>query len=202
MPGGYPAGQDVIRGFDRPIKARQPPRHPVRQSGPGGRRRQDQRQGRRAIHRQGASCSIAKRRRSRRSSAAASRRATSSSFATKVRAADLACARCFRPTSAIMGRGLGKDVALITDGRFSGGTHGFVVGHITPEAFAGGAAGARSRTATTITIDARARTLTLEVSDTELRARRKRGRRPSRATRAACSPSTRAWCRAPAPGAR
>ncbi len=42
------------------------------------------------------------------------------------------------PTSAIMGRGLGKDVALITDGRFSGGTHGFVVGHITPEAFAGG----------------------------------------------------------------
>ena len=42
------------------------------------------------------------------------------------------------PTSAIMGRGLGADVALITDGRFSGGTHGFVVGHITPEAFAGG----------------------------------------------------------------
>src|SRR5476651_1536908 len=42
------------------------------------------------------------------------------------------------PTSAIMGRGLGKDVALITDGRFSGGSHGFVVGHITPEAFAGG----------------------------------------------------------------
>ncbi len=47
------------------------------------------------------------------------------------------------PTSAIMGRGLGNDVALITDGRFSGGTHGFVVGHITPEAFARRAAGAR-----------------------------------------------------------
>jgi dihydroxy-acid dehydratase len=43
-----------------------------------------------------------------------------------------------KPTSAIMGTGLGKSVALITDGRFSGGTHGFVVGHITPEAFDGG----------------------------------------------------------------
>ena len=42
------------------------------------------------------------------------------------------------PTAAIMGLGLGKDVALITDGRFSGGSHGFVVGHITPEAFEGG----------------------------------------------------------------
>ena len=42
------------------------------------------------------------------------------------------------PTSAVMGKGLGKDVALITDGRFSGGSHGFVVGHITPEAYAGG----------------------------------------------------------------
>ena len=44
-----------------------------------------------------------------------------------------------KPTAAIMGAGLGKDVALITDGRFSGGTHGFVVGHITPEAQEGGA---------------------------------------------------------------
>jgi len=43
-----------------------------------------------------------------------------------------------KPTSLIMGAGLGKDVALITDGRFSGGTHGFVVGHITPESFTGG----------------------------------------------------------------
>ena len=45
------------------------------------------------------------------------------------------------PTSAIMGRGLGNDVALITDGRFSGGSHGFVIGHITPEAFEGGLLG-------------------------------------------------------------
>ena len=43
-----------------------------------------------------------------------------------------------KPTSAIIGAGLGKDVALITDGRFSGGTHGFVVGHISPEAYVGG----------------------------------------------------------------
>ena len=42
------------------------------------------------------------------------------------------------PTSAIMGKGLGKEVALITDGRFSGGSHGFVIGHVTPEAFVGG----------------------------------------------------------------
>ena len=43
-----------------------------------------------------------------------------------------------KPTSAIMGAGLGKDVALITDGRFSGGSHGFIIGHITPEAQVGG----------------------------------------------------------------
>jgi dihydroxy-acid dehydratase len=76
------------------------------------------------------------------------------------------------PTSAIMGRGLGQDVALITDGRFSGGTHGFVVGHITPEAFAGGPI-ALVKNGDTIIIDARARLLTLDVSAKELRARRK-----------------------------
>ena len=102
------------------------------------------------------------------------------------------------PTSAIMGRGLGQDVALITDGRFSGGTHGFVVGHITPEAFAGGPL-ALVKNGDTITIDARARTLTLDISAKELRARRRRGSRRSRATRAACSPSTRVRCRARAP---
>jgi dihydroxy-acid dehydratase len=77
------------------------------------------------------------------------------------------------PTSAIMGRGLGADVALITDGRFSGGTHGFVVGHITPEAFAGGPL-ALVRNGDQITIDARARTLSADLSDRELRSRRKR----------------------------
>jgi dihydroxy-acid dehydratase len=76
------------------------------------------------------------------------------------------------PTSAIMGRGLGQDVALITDGRFSGGTHGFVVGHITPEAFAGGPI-ALVKNGDTVIIDARARLLTLDVSAQDLRARRK-----------------------------
>ena len=81
------------------------------------------------------------------------------------------------PTSAIMGRGLGQDVALITDGRFSGGTHGFVVGHITPEAFAGGPI-ALVKNGDRITIDARARTLTLDVPAAELKARRKRWKAP------------------------
>jgi len=76
------------------------------------------------------------------------------------------------PTSAIMGRGLGADVALITDGRFSGGTHGFVVGHITPEAFAGGPL-ALVKNGDRITIDARAREVRVDLPDKELRARRK-----------------------------
>ena len=76
------------------------------------------------------------------------------------------------PTSAIMGRGLGADVALITDGRFSGGTHGFVVGHITPEASAGGPL-ALVKNGDGITIDARRRLLVLDVSVKELAARRR-----------------------------
>src|SRR5271156_218977 len=66
------------------------------------------------------------------------------------------------PTSAIMGKGLGKDVALITDGRFSGGSHGFVVGHITPEAYAGGPL-AIVKNGDRITIDAAKRQLNLEI---------------------------------------
>ena len=77
------------------------------------------------------------------------------------------------PTSAIMGRGLGSDVALITDGRFSGGTHGFVVGHITPEAFAGGPL-ALVKNGDAITIDARRRALTLEITAKEMTSRRRR----------------------------
>jgi dihydroxy-acid dehydratase len=81
------------------------------------------------------------------------------------------------PTSAIMGRGLGQDVALITDGRFSGGTHGFVVGHITPEAFVGGPL-ALVRNGDAITIDARRRLLVLDVPARELRARQKAWKQP------------------------
>jgi len=82
------------------------------------------------------------------------------------------------PTSAVMGRGLGKEVALITDGRFSGGTHGFVVGHITPEAFVGGPI-ALVRDGDRITIDAKKRTLSLDVGATELAKRRKSWKKPS-----------------------
>ncbi|HXF64709.1 MAG TPA: dihydroxy-acid dehydratase [Caldilineaceae bacterium] len=74
-------------------------------------------------------------------------------------------------TSAIMGAGLGKSVALITDGRFSGGTHGFVVGHITPEAYMGGAL-ALVRDGDIITIDAENNTLNVDLSDEELARRR------------------------------
>jgi dihydroxy-acid dehydratase len=76
------------------------------------------------------------------------------------------------PTSAITGKGLGKDVALITDGRFSGGTHGFVVGHITPEAYAGGPL-ALVRNGDKIVIDAEKRELTLAIPVREMEARRK-----------------------------
>jgi dihydroxy-acid dehydratase len=75
------------------------------------------------------------------------------------------------PTSAIMGKGLGKDVALITDGRFSGGSHGFVVGHITPEAYVGGALGIVEE-GDQITIDAEKREINLDIAAEEF-ARRK-----------------------------
>lgn len=81
------------------------------------------------------------------------------------------------PTSAIMGRGLGRDVALITDGRFSGGSHGFVVGHITPEAQVGGLL-ALVKNGDRITIDAEKRELNLEVSKTEIKARRAKWKPP------------------------
>jgi dihydroxy-acid dehydratase len=75
------------------------------------------------------------------------------------------------PTGAIMGRGLGNQVALITDGRFSGGTHGFVVGHITPEAAVGGPLGLL-RNGDALTIDAEKRVIHAELSAAELRRRR------------------------------
>ncbi|MBZ9780587.1 dihydroxy-acid dehydratase [Pseudomonas sp. REP124] len=81
------------------------------------------------------------------------------------------------PTSAVMGKGLGKDVALITDGRFSGGSHGFVVGHITPEAFEGGPI-ALVEDGDRITIDAETREITVDVSDAVLAERKARWVRP------------------------
>ena len=82
-----------------------------------------------------------------------------------------------KPTAAIMGAGLGKDVALITDGRFSGGSHGFVVGHICPEAQDGGNI-AFVEDGDIITIDAVKNTITMEVSEEELTKRRAKWKQP------------------------
>ena len=82
------------------------------------------------------------------------------------------------PTSAIMGKGLGSDVALITDGRFSGGSHGFVVGHITPEAFSGGPL-AIVRDGDPITINAADQTVNLDLDAAEIEARLEQWQRPA-----------------------
>jgi dihydroxy-acid dehydratase len=82
------------------------------------------------------------------------------------------------PTSAIMGKGLGKEVALITDGRFSGGSHGFVVGHITPEAYAGGTI-ALVKNGDRIVIDAEKCELTLEIPAAELKRRKAAWKKPA-----------------------
>ncbi len=83
-----------------------------------------------------------------------------------------------KPTAAIMGAGLGKDVALITDGRFSGGTHGFVVGHITPEAQVGGGI-ALIENGDTIVINAETNTINVEVSEQELEKRKQQWKAPA-----------------------
>ena len=88
-----------------------------------------------------------------------------------------------KPTSAIIGAGLGKSVALITDGRFSGGTHGFVVGHITPEAFDGGLI-ALVEDEDPIELDAANKTITLKVAEDVIAGRRKKWKQPAlKATR-------------------
>ena len=81
------------------------------------------------------------------------------------------------PTSAIMGAGLGKDVALLTDGRFSGGSHGFIIGHIVPEAQEGGPI-ALVRDGDVIRIDAESKTLSVDISDEEMQQRRSEWQMP------------------------
>jgi dihydroxy-acid dehydratase len=81
------------------------------------------------------------------------------------------------PTSAIVGAGLGKDVALLTDGRFSGGSHGFIVCHVTPEAQDGGPI-ALVESGNQITIDATKNELSVALSDEELAVRRKQWQMP------------------------
>jgi dihydroxy-acid dehydratase len=82
------------------------------------------------------------------------------------------------PTSALIGQGLGESVGLITDGRFSGGTWGMVVGHVAPEAFVGGTI-ALVKEGDSITIDAHQRLLQLNVSDEELAKRRAQWKQPA-----------------------
>ena len=82
------------------------------------------------------------------------------------------------PTSAIMGRGLGADVALITDGRFSGGSHGFVVGHITPEAINGGLI-AIVEDGDPISIDSGSRAVNLDLDEAEIAERMAKWRKPA-----------------------
>ena len=83
-----------------------------------------------------------------------------------------------KPTSSIMGQGLGKKVALITDGRFSGGTHGFVVGHITPEAQTGGLIGLLED-GDEISIDANNNTIIAHLSEEEITQRRAQWKQPA-----------------------
>ena len=134
----YPKGQEIVRGFVESDQGRQPSRDPLRQSRARRRRRQDQRQGRAAAFP------------ARRSSIENEQDALAGILDGTVKKGHVIVIRhegpvggpgmreMLSPTSAVMGKGLGKDVALITDGRFSGGSHGFVVGHITPEAALGG----------------------------------------------------------------
>jgi dihydroxy-acid dehydratase len=82
------------------------------------------------------------------------------------------------PTSAVMGKGLGKDVALITDGRFSGGTHGFVVGHITPEAYDGGVI-AIIEDGDDISINADTQEVNLNVDESIIKQRQAAWKRPA-----------------------
>jgi dihydroxy-acid dehydratase len=82
-----------------------------------------------------------------------------------------------KPTSAIIGAGLGKSVALVTDGRFSGGTHGFVVGHVTPEAFEGGLI-ALVKDGDNIIIDSTKNTITLDVPEEEIAVRKLNWQQP------------------------
>jgi dihydroxy-acid dehydratase len=83
-----------------------------------------------------------------------------------------------KPTSAIIGAGLGKSVALITDGRFSGGTHGFVVGHVTPEAYEGGLI-AFVKDDDVIELDVATNKINLKISDEEIKQRKAAWKKPA-----------------------
>jgi dihydroxy-acid dehydratase len=172
----YPAGQDIVRDFDNPIK---PEGHLVIMYGnlaPGGAVAKIT--GKEGLRFEGTA-------RVYHSEEAALQAILDG----EVRAGDVIVIRyegpkggpgmreMLSPTGAIMGKGLGEDVALITDGRFSGGSHGFVVGHVTPEAAVGGPI-ALIEDGDRITIDAENRRIDLGITGEEMAARRKAWRRP------------------------
>jgi len=172
----YPAGQDIVRPLSQPIKKDS---HLVVMYG--------------NLAPEGAVAKISGKEGLRFSGTArvfdGEERATTAILAGKVKPGDVVVIRyegprggpgmreMLSPTGAIMGRGLGDKVALITDGRFSGGSHGFVVGHISPEAALGGPIGLL-RDGDRIAIDAVKCTLQLEASATELRKRRAKWKAP------------------------
>ena len=172
----YPEGQEIVRGFDQPIK---PDSHLVILHGnlaPGG-----------AVAKisgkEGLSFSGTAR------VFHAEEAALQAILDGKIQAGDVVVIRyegpkggpgmreMLSPTGAIIGKGLGSEVALITDGRFSGGSHGFVVGHVTPEAAVGGPI-ALLRDGDRITIDAAKKTIDMLVDDGEIEERRRAWKRP------------------------
>lgn len=172
----YPQGQDIVRPLDQPIKKDS---HLVVMYG--------------NLAPEGAVAKISGKEGLRFAGTArvfeGEERATAAILAGKVKPGDVVVIRnegprggpgmreMLSPTGAIMGRGLGDKVALITDGRFSGGSHGFVVGHISPEAALGGPIGLL-RDGDRIAIDAVKRTLEIDVSATELKKRRAKWKAP------------------------
>ena len=172
----YPKGQDLIRGFDNPIK---PNSHLVVFRGnlcPGG--GVGKISGKEGLHFSGKAIVFER-----------EEDALQGILNGKVKAGHVIIVRgegpkggpgmreMLSPTSAIMGKGLGKEVALITDGRFSGGSHGFVIGHVTPEAFDGGPI-AVIKNGDPITIDAEKRAITLGIPAKELDARLRKWKQP------------------------
>lgn len=172
----YPAGQDIIKSFEQPVKRDS---HLVVLYG--------------SLAPEGAVAKITGKEGLSFTGKAkvfnGEERATAAILAGKVKAGDVVVIRyegprggpgmreMLSPTGAIMGRGLGDKVALITDGRFSGGSHGFVVGHISPEAAVGGPIGL-IKNGDVITIDAVKRRIEVALTPAELRARRTAWRAP------------------------
>ncbi len=172
----YPKGQDIVRGFDNPIK---PTSHLVVFRGnlcPGG--AVGKISGKEGLKFSGKAIVFER-----------EEDALQGILKGKVKAGHVIIVRgegpkggpgmreMLSPTSAIMGKGLGKEVALITDGRFSGGSHGFVIGHVTPEAFDGGPI-AVIKNGDPITIDAEKRAITLGIPAKELDSRLRKWKQP------------------------